>query len=385
MNRGFEGMACLFGSYCVAAAVAVTSLLTIARGQETLPAPPPGYRTIDQESAADRPICPGEVCPSQLVERATRALTAEFGNGLMFRVTMPHPGQLLQGTCTGPTCCEEMLERLGAGLEQHAASEFPYSRRTIVLNRFSLRPGEVIDARALRNSDRRFKGTEFGLETEEEQATGHAGFIRLGCPSTDVGECHCARETSCGTECAAATATDHCTGCQCCACAAKSEEARCGDENCELATLVIQAAAHQDDAAQRDPLKLMQHIAGLMAEKAAAEAALEVKSESRAETAELYEAMAELMADNAALDAKLQARAEHDKLIEKLATLAAENARLSAHVQFAAERAEHAKSELALAIENEHLKVRLANLEEKQALAEAARTATKQRGERKAR
>jgi hypothetical protein len=380
-------MACLFGSYCVAAAVAVTSLLTIARGQETLPAPPPGYRSADHESAGHCPACPGEACPAQVVERATRALTAEFGNGVMFRVTMPHPGLLMQGNCTGPTCCEEMVERLGAGFEQQAAGEFPHVRRTIILNRLSLRPGETIDARALRSGERRLKGAEFGCESEECHATGHATFTRLGCPCTDVGECRCASESSCGTECAAASAAgaEHCTGCKCCTCAAKSEEARCGDENCELATMVIQAAAHQDEAAQRDPLKLMQHIAGLMAEKAAAEAALDVKSESHAEAAELYEAMAELMADNAALDAKLQARAEHDKLVEKLATLAAENARLTAHVQFAAERAERAKSELALAIENEHLKVRLAALEEKQALEDAARTATRQRGERKAR
>ena len=127
------------------------------------------------------------------------------------------------------------------------------------------------------------------------------------------------------------------------------------------------------------------HIAGLVGEKAAAQAALAVRKEADEQIGELFETMAELLADNAALDAKLEAAAEQRKLVEKMAELAAENARLKVHVELAAERAEATRSAMALTLENERLKLHLAALEQKQILAEAARTAAKPRGERKAR
>jgi outer membrane protein insertion porin family len=39
----------------------------------------------------------------------------------------------------------------------HIAGEFPHTRQTTVLNRLSLRPGDIIDSREVRNSERRLK------------------------------------------------------------------------------------------------------------------------------------------------------------------------------------------------------------------------------------
>src|SRR5205085_6461736 len=138
-----------------------------------------------------------------------------------------------------------------------------------------------------------------------------AKFVRLGCPAA-AGECTCAGEAACGSDCA----TAHCPGCKCDDCqranhVAENDEANCGDEKCAVATMVIKHLEHHDEFADFHPLKLMQHIAGLMAEKAAAQAALEAREETDEQLAELYETMAELAADNAALDAKLEASAEN--------------------------------------------------------------------------
>ncbi len=42
----------------------------------------------------------------------------------------------------------------------HIAGEFPHTRQTVVLSRLSLRPGDTIDTRELRNSERRLKASQ---------------------------------------------------------------------------------------------------------------------------------------------------------------------------------------------------------------------------------
>src|SRR5438034_10929321 len=151
MNRGIDRIVCLLGMPCVAALVTVMSLLSLAGGQEILPNPPPGYR-FNEPPVCEHPVGAMDPTTSQLVERTVRALTAEFGHGLAFRVTMPSPGDLLQGDCSGATCCEEMVRRIGAShdsteqprvaeIHVHVAGEFPHARQAIVLKRVG--PGEM--------------------------------------------------------------------------------------------------------------------------------------------------------------------------------------------------------------------------------------------------
>jgi outer membrane protein insertion porin family len=47
----------------------------------------------------------------------------------------------------------------------HIAGEFPHTRRNVVLNRLSLQPGDLIDIREIRNSERRLKASQL-FETE---------------------------------------------------------------------------------------------------------------------------------------------------------------------------------------------------------------------------
>lgn len=50
----------------------------------------------------------------------------------------------------------------------HIAGEFPHTRRNVVLNRLSLRPGDLIDIREIRDSERRLKASQLF----ESEATG---------------------------------------------------------------------------------------------------------------------------------------------------------------------------------------------------------------------
>jgi regulator of replication initiation timing len=236
-------------------------------------------------------------------------------------------------------------------------------------------------------------------------APGHltAKFVRLGCPCAASGECKCAEKAACGQDCAAGNAT-----CKCCQCAAASHEsgshetvaheAKCGEDCCEVTDVIVKRLHQQEEFAAITPHKLMQQIAQLMAEKAAAQAALAVRKEADEQIGDLYEAMAELLADNAALDARLEAQEESRKLAEKIADLAAENARLKTHIELAAERAELARASTALQLENENLKHQLAAARSahsrvivksadgsKEVQEEGVRTAAKPRNERKAR
>jgi hypothetical protein len=186
-------------------------------------------------------------------------------------------------------------------------------------------------------------------------------------------------ECACGTDCAAT----NCANCKCqsCACESKADEASCGQD---CGVLVVKREIKQLPEGLPCPFMLMEKIASLMAEKAAAEAALQARQEADERIEGLIETVAELLADNAALDAKLESQTEHAKLHEKLADLAAENARLKAHVELAAERADLHRGSLMLSLENERLKQRLVEIEDKQA-SEAVRTSARPRGERKAR
>jgi hypothetical protein len=339
---------CLLAGYCFTIGLAAAGVARIAHAQEVVPSPPPGLR-CQGECPLSAPLGIDPVA-AEFFDRATQALTAEFGNGMRFRLTMQHPALFTEKTCSGPGCAED---ESGCAVGQIIAS--------------GPAPGHVFTAK----------------------------FVRLGCPCSASGECKCAEKASCGSECAASNST-----CKCCQCAAASHEttthestvkdntaheSKCGEESCELTEVIVKHLQHQEELAAFAPHKLMQHIAQLMAEKSAAQAALAVRKEADEQIGEIYEAMAELLADNAALDAKLEAQEESRKLVEKVAELTAENARLKTHIELAAERAELTRATTALQLENEKLKLRLAEVEQKHALAEAARTASKPRNERKPR
>jgi len=382
MNRVTDRIVCLWAIYCLTVVVAATSLLEIARGQEVLPPPTPTLRAA----------------------RSNQALIADAGPGhvptIVIVTNVPLLGHLFQNAGHGPTGCEEMLQRLGvendcdaadhclAGeINVHVFGELPHAGPATIINRALLRPGFIIDTREMRGGERRLKASLLARHIEgEPEGDAVVSLPRLGCPSAAAGECTCAGQATCGSECAAA----HCPGCKCDDCqsaghVAESDEAKCGDENCPLAALVLNHEEEDDELPDFHPFKLMQHIAGLMAEKAAAQAALEVRDETDEKLSALVDTITELVAENAALDAKLEAQAEHGKLRDTITELATENARLKAHVELAAERTEFLKNALALTLENERLKVRLAELEQKHAAAEAARTAAESHGERKPR
>ena len=335
MNRGVNRTLCHVAACCAWMAVACVGLDRVISAQEAVPCPPPA-RQASEDVIFEHRISGGiDPIASQLFERATKVLSAEFGDNVTFRITMPRPGCLLEGVCGGSTCCEQMLDRLGT------VSEHP----------------------------------------DHPVGSFAAKFIRLGCPCTADGECHCAAQASCGSECAAATSST----CKCCPCAGQQVAATCNGESCEVRDVVVRQVNHHNEAVHHDPHKLLQHIAELMAEKAAAQTALEVRKESEERFGQLFEAMAEVIADNAALDAKLEAQVEQRKLLEKVAELAAENARLKVHMELTAEKAAIQQSTNSLTLENERLKLRLADLEHKHAAAEAARTAAKPSRERKPR
>lgn len=325
----FDRVFALCGLSLLLAAVWMGQLV---HAQEEVPCPPPvGGRVEfgDHPIFSKLPLAPGYL---------HRVIANENGDIVIRLTRLPHPGDLFEKTCIGPTCCDELFSRYGGG---PTVVEHPLANIT-------------------------------------------ARFARLGCACAAAGECHCAN-ANCGEDCAGAC-------CKCCPCAAEATvaaEAKCGEAGCgsEAHMLALHQTEHEAEdelAAEYHPLKLMRHIAGLVGEKAAAQAALAVRKEADDQIGELMETMAELLADNAALDAKVEAAAEQRKLLEKVTDLAAENARLKAHVELAAERAEIARSGAALTIENERLKLRVAELEHKHAVAEAARTAAKPK-ERKAR
>jgi len=321
---------CLLAGYCFTIALAAAGVAKIAYAQEVVPSPPPGFGC-----QGECPLAPLGIDPvaADFFERATQALTAEFGNGVTFRMTMQRPALFNEMVCNGPGCGEDSAVCAGSGVVAagHAPAQFT------------------------------------------------AKFVRLGCACTASGECKCGEKTGDGK-----------AACKCCPCAAASHEVashetKCGEETCEVTETIVKRLHRDDEFAAIAPHKLMQQIAQLMAEKAAAQAALAVRKEADDQIGEIYEAMAELLADNAALDAKLESQVESNKLAQKIADLMAENTRLKTHIELAAERAELARATTALQLENEKLKLRLVEVEQKHALAEAARTAARPRNERKAR
>jgi hypothetical protein len=400
MNNGFERIGGLVAAYCLAAVVAVTGIVQMAGAQEEVPCPPlAGGQRVD---VCEHPIL-FHLRHLPFAGDYLHRIVANDHEVIIHLTKLPKPGSLLDETCSKPTCCEEMLNRISVDDQLNATNplcagecdfqtswEKPNTRQTVVLSRVWLRPGEVVDTREVRHSERRLMAERLFLEGDVDRAANTTvKFLHLGCPCGATGECVCAVKTSGSNECSEGCVgckceKCQCENCQCTNCPGKAGEAKCGNENCAVATMFLKQAEHHDEFVEHHPLVLMQHIASLMAEKSAAEAALEVRQEATEQLSELFEAMAEVMADNAALDARLQAQAEHTKLVEKMAELAAENARLKAHVELAAERAELSKSALSLTLENERLKLRLAAMEEKQEL-EVARTAAKPRGDRKPR
>jgi outer membrane protein insertion porin family len=50
----------------------------------------------------------------------------------------------------------------------HIAGEFPHTKQTVVLNRVSLRPGDIIDTREVNNSERRLKASQLFAGTQND-------------------------------------------------------------------------------------------------------------------------------------------------------------------------------------------------------------------------
>jgi len=353
--------------------------------------------------AQDEPPIPPPL-PGTAGPHIRQVLIADYTPGVprIFIVTQGSPvGQIFSG-CNGPSFCEEILKQVGADRHEHH-NVINFTEEFFKNSGVCSGSGEcVCDGQPACHvgfvgvpdaHEHKTKTIVIGPPCSEDHPVAViAKFVRQGCPCTAAGECACANHASCGQDCAATTAP----ACKCCPCAAEAAvaaqgqaaEATCGEECHAIKDVLIRHVRRLEQPAEHDPLKLMQHIAGLVGEKAAAQAALAVRKEADDQIGELVETMAELLADNAALDAKLEAQneahAEQRKLLEKVADLATENARLKAHVELAAERAELARGTAALTLENERLKLRIVELEQKHALAEAARTAAKPK-ERKAR
>jgi outer membrane protein insertion porin family len=57
--------------------------------------------------------------------------------------------------------------KVGA-INVHIAGEFPHTRQTVILNRVSLRPGDIIDTREVRNSERRLKASQLFAGTQND-------------------------------------------------------------------------------------------------------------------------------------------------------------------------------------------------------------------------
>lgn len=336
MTNGFHRMTSFLATCGLAAAVAMTALLRTGGAQEAIPSPPV---CVKQTECFDfRVDCPPPIAEDHL----HRVVMNDQGQITVFITKLPALGQVFKdhdfnASCPGATCCEEMLERIGAKLS--------------------------------------------GQACEQSCAEHPTRFIVYSSPVAAGGACACGPDCVCGSD----TAHHHSPDCQCCACTVNNKEAVCGADHCPAAAVAVRSDPHHDILAEHHPLKLLGHIANLVGEKAAAQAALEARREAHEELSELYETMAELIAANAALQARLEAQTEQAKLAEKLAHLTAENARLKTHVELAAERAEATRTALSVSAENDRLKLRLAELEHQQALAEAARTAQRGRAERRAR
>ena len=64
----------------------------------------------------------------------------------------------------------------------HIAGEFPHTRRNVVLNRLSLRPGDLIDIREIRNSERRLTASQlFETRANRRRAAARSWSARPNC------------------------------------------------------------------------------------------------------------------------------------------------------------------------------------------------------------
>jgi hypothetical protein len=295
-----------------------TGRLQLAFGQHELPPLPPG-----QPAEWTVKIGAHEI---QAIERASKSLLAELGPGFTVTVTKTPHHDTSACRDTSAICCEEIFNRLSSDL---AVCDAPCGTLT-------------------------------------------AKFVRLGCPCTATGECHCADQAVCGCDCPQAQQVATCPA----AC-----DAKCASE--PVAIAAHHTTPHEHVAGDPAECTFLQLITSLVEEKATAQAELAVRKEATEKQIDLYGRMAHLLAANAALEAKIAAQAEHAKLAEKLAELAAENSRLKAHVELASRHAEANQHVLSLTLENERLELRLAELERQHAV-EDTQTATR-RTDRKAR
>ena len=79
-------------AYCMAIAAACVGLDRVISAQEAAPCPPPSSPTGEHVIFEHRVGGGIDPIASQLFERATKALSAEFGDNVTFRITMPRPG-----------------------------------------------------------------------------------------------------------------------------------------------------------------------------------------------------------------------------------------------------------------------------------------------------
>lgn len=67
----------------------------------------------------------------------------------------------------------------------HVAGEYPHTRESVVLDRLSIRPGDIVDVREVRNSERRLKASQL---FETDQASGKAPRIVIQPPNLEDAE-----------------------------------------------------------------------------------------------------------------------------------------------------------------------------------------------------
>jgi len=112
MSLGIDRAVCLLTGFCFTLGVVALSALGMAHAQDAVPPLPPACDRC--EHRVEEPLLGIDPVAVEFFERATRALSAEFGTGMRFRVTLPHPQLFSEKDCSGEGCLAEKIIHSGA-------------------------------------------------------------------------------------------------------------------------------------------------------------------------------------------------------------------------------------------------------------------------------